>query len=126
MKRAWIQAGWAVPVGIALAMGMTAAAQAGDGPWSDLVPDWINPFHLDDPAVTQAPPRMTEIGRWIDHVGEKIRDDGIVAVKQPDIFSQGRLTKYRKDFEQYMSTELDQFHFVLSARIARLDSATTT
>jgi len=69
---------------------------------------------------------MTEIGRWIDHVGERIRDDGIVAVKQPDIFSQARLTKYRKDFEGEMSKELSTFNLVLSARIARMDAATTT
>jgi hypothetical protein len=83
-------------------------------------------FNSDDSAMSPGPLRITEIGRWIDKVGEKIRNDGIVAVKQPDIFSQARLTKYRKDFETEMSKELDQFHFVLSARIARMDAATTT
>ncbi|HKM55810.1 MAG TPA: hypothetical protein VJY33_20565 [Isosphaeraceae bacterium] len=118
---------WTLPIGIALAMSLTAAtASAGDGPGSNLLPEWINPFHFGDPATASRPLRMSEIGNWIDHVGEKIRDDGIVAVKQPDIFSQARLTKYRKDFEEQMSAELTKFQFVLSARIARLDAATTT
>jgi hypothetical protein len=79
-----------------------------------------------DPGANADPLRVSQIGNWVDCVAEQIRDDGIVAVKQPDIFSQARLTRYRKDFEQEMSKDLGSFKTVLAARINRLDSATTT
>ena len=74
----------------------------------------------------EAGPTVTDIGRRVDHVGESLRNDGIVVIKQPDVYSQARLTKYRQDFENEMLLELGTFKMILSARIGRLDSATTT
>src|SRR5262249_43076380 len=94
---------WWVSVGIALALGTTVTpTRAGDGPWSDVVHEWVDALYPDAPEGTPGALRMTEIAKWIDHVGEKIRNDGIVATKQPDIFSQSRLSRYRKDFEDQM------------------------
>ena len=47
-------------------------------------------------------------------------------MKQPDVFSQARMTRFRNDFENQMSSDLANFHLVLAARINRLDAATTT
>ena len=52
--------------------------------------------------------------------------DGLVVVKQPDVFSQARLTRFRNDVDQQISSDLVNFHLVLAARINRLDAATTT
>ena len=50
----------------------------------------------------------------------------MIVLKQPDVFSQARMTRFRTDFENQMSADLANFHLVLAARINRLDSATTT
>ena len=116
---------WAIAVAVALSIS-TATASAGDGPVSCLLPSWLNPFQTDYPSVPSQPLPMREIANWVDCVGERIRDDGIVTIKQPDVYSQARMTKYRKDFETEMHRDLDQFKVVLAARINRLDAATTT
>ena len=82
-----------------------------------------NPFR---PFDSSQPVTVAELCKWIDCVGEELRDDGLVVMKQPDVFSQARLTRYRTDFETQMSNELSTFHLVLAARINRLDAATTT
>jgi len=59
-------------------------------------------------------------------LSEKLRDDGLIVLKQPDVFSQARLTHFRTDFETQMHNDLVNFQLVLAARINRLDAATTT
>ena len=83
----------------------------------------LNPFHPFDPSQ---PVAVWELCKRLDCVAEELRDDGLVVVKQPDVFSQARLTRFRNDFDNQMSTDLNNFHLVLAARINRLDSATTT
>ena len=69
------------------------------------------------------PPTLTDIGRTIDHVQDGILDQGTVVIKHPDVWSQARMTKFRKEFEAQMKGQLGIFNDVLAARIARTDSA---
>ena len=85
--------------------------------------DRLNPFRLLDPS---RPVTVDELCKRLDCVAEKLRDEGLVVIKQPDVFSQSRLTRFRYDFDQQLSTDLGNFHLVLAARINRLDAATTT
>ena len=89
-------------------------------------PHWLerlNPFRAVDPS---RPVTVDELCKRLDHVAEKLRDEGLIVIKQPDVFSQARLTRFRYDFDQQLSTDLGNFHLVLAARINRLDAATTT
>ena len=54
----------------------------------------------------------------IDRIQNSILNQGTVVVKQPDIWSQARMTKFRKEFEDTMSPEVANFQAYLSARIA--------
>ena len=83
----------------------------------------LNPFNPFDPSQ---PVTVVEICKRLDCIAEQLRDDGLVVVKQPDVFSQARLTRFRNDFDVQMSSDLTNFHLVLAARINRLDAATTT
>lgn len=68
-------------------------------------------------------PTLVDVARIIDRIQENILDQGTVVVKQPDVWSQARMTKFRQEFEDTMSPELTKFQTYLSARIARSDSA---
>lgn len=83
----------------------------------------LNFFRPFDPSK---PVTVAELSHRLDHIVEEMRDDGLVIIKQPDTFSQARMTRFRTDFESQMSTDLANFHLVLAARINRLDAATTT
>jgi hypothetical protein len=85
--------------------------------------EWLNPFKPNNP---NQPVSIPELCKRLDCVAERMRDDGLVVLKQPDVFSQARMTRFRNDFENQMSTDLANFHLVLAARINRLDAATTT
>ncbi len=82
--------------------------------------DW--PFRWK--AEPDLPNTLTQIARSIDCIEYKILDDGVVVIKQPDVWGQSRMTLYRKDFEAMMKASgPNDFKEVLSARIARLDQA---
>jgi hypothetical protein len=71
---------------------------------------------------------MSQVGRMLDDIEEDIRDDGFVVIKQPDIWGQARMTKYRVDFEAGMGKGVakdgtSEFKEVLSAVIGRADRA---
>jgi hypothetical protein len=90
---------------------LIATAQGGDWP-------------LGWKAQPGTPNTLIQIARSIDDLEDKILDDGVVVVKQPDVWGQSRMTLYRKDFETMMKAKgPDDFQAVLSARIARLDAA---
>jgi hypothetical protein len=90
-------------------------AKGDDWPWiSEL-------FHPTTDPTT--PNSLLQIARELDHVEDKIRDDGVVTTKQPDVWSQNSMTKYRKDFERQMFSSMDKFGFILSARVSRTDQA---
>ena len=74
--------------------------------------------------VKNGPPwDLTQVAGMVDIVEEGILDDGTVVIKRPDVWSQARMTKYRREFEMQMADQLNKFDAVLSARIARTDQA---
>jgi hypothetical protein len=79
------------------------------------------PFHLtwSEPS----PPTLTQVARMIDCIQNNIANQGTVVIKQPDVWSQARMTKFRKEFEDQMAVELTNFQAKLSGRIARTDTA---
>ncbi|AGA26512.1 hypothetical protein [Singulisphaera acidiphila] len=81
-----------------------------------------NPFREKTP-VPPAGLSLVDFGNKLDDISDDIRDDGLVVIKQPDVYSQSRMTKYRVDFDKEMAKELDAFKFILSSRIARTDQA---
>ena len=78
---------------------------------------------LDHFRSEPAPPTLADVARRIDHIRNQILDQGTVVLKQPDIWSQARMTKFRKEFENEMAKELPLFSDYLSAQIARTDAA---
>ena len=75
-------------------------------------------------AQPGTPNTLAQIARSIDDIEDKILDDGLVVIKQPDVWGQSRMTLYRKDFEAMMRAKgPDDFKEVLAARVARLDEA---
>ena len=75
-------------------------------------------------AQPGTPNTPTQVARSIDDIEEKILDDGVVVIKQPDVWGQSRMTLYRKDFESMMKARgPDDFQTILSARVSRLDAA---
>jgi hypothetical protein len=78
------------------------------------------------PFDSSQPVTVSDLCHRLDCLAEELRDNGLIVVKQPDVFSQARMTRFRNDFENQMSSDLANFHLVLAARINRLDSATTT
>jgi hypothetical protein len=70
------------------------------------------------------PPTLEDAARRIDHLQSCLANDGSVVVKQPDVWSQARMTKFRKEYENTMALQLTKFSTILSAQIARSDTAT--
>lgn len=76
-------------------------------------------------TIHHTPPyNLSQIASLTDVVEEGVLDDGTIVLKRPDIWSQARMTKYRREFEDEMKTEVSQFKSVISARVARSDQAT--
>jgi hypothetical protein len=69
------------------------------------------------------PPTLSDVARMMDCIQDRILDEGTVVVKHPDVWSQARMTYFRKEFENTMGKELGNFKDYLSARIARSDTA---
>ncbi len=82
----------------------------------------LNPFRPRGPSP-EPPLTTAQLGSRIDVIAEGIKDDGTIVIKHPDVYSNAKNTKYRKDFEKQMSTELSNFKFIVSARTSRLDAA---
>src|SRR5262249_12757121 len=78
---------------------------------------------LDHLLGVSVQPSLGDIGRMIDRVQEKLVNQGTVVVKQPDIWSQARMTAFRREYEDTMAQELTKFQVYLNARIARSDAA---
>jgi hypothetical protein len=89
------------------------AVRAGD--W----PEWP----LRRKAAEGSPNSLEQIARSIDSIEDKILDDGTVVLKQPDVYSQSRMTLYRKNFEAQLYNAIGMFNTVLSARVFRSDQA---
>jgi hypothetical protein len=78
---------------------------------------------MDYLPIRSDPPTLTQVARMIDCIQNDILNQGTVVIKQPDIWSQARMTKFRKEFEDTMSTDLNKFQTYISAQIARSDAA---
>src|SRR5262245_6074803 len=59
----------------------------------------------------------------IDCLERHVEEYGSVVAKQPDVWGQSRLTKYRRDFEYIMSQQTSRFHETINATIRRSDQA---
>ncbi len=57
---------------------------------------------------------------WLEH---HIDTYGSIVAKQPDIWGEARLTKYRDEYERIMFQELTNFHIKINGSIAQQDSA---
>ncbi len=113
----------AVMIVLAVWAGLYRPASAQLVTGGDSVIGNLNLFH---PSDSSQPVTVSELCKRLDCIAGQLRDDGLVMVKQPDVFSQARLTRFRNDFDTQMSSDLNNFHLVLAARINRLDAATTT
>ncbi len=78
---------------------------------------------LDSLRWPSDPPTLADVARMMDRIQNDILDEGTVVVKHPDVWSQARMTMFRKEFENTMQGELLNFNDYLSARIARSDYA---
>ncbi len=63
------------------------------------------------------------LAKDVDRLEQLIEKFGSVVVKQPDVWGQARLTRYRDEYEQQMSVELTNFQFTLQGSIAGSDQA---
>jgi hypothetical protein len=99
-------------LGLALLPILTPAA---GGDW----PDWP----LRRKAAVGQPNTLEQIARSVDAIEKDVLDDGTVVIKRPDVYSQSRMTLYRKNFEAALFNAVNQFNVVLSARVFRSDQA---
>ncbi len=111
MRRSMIARRFAI-VGLGCVL-IGASARGGD--W----PEW--PFRFK--AAPGEPNSLEQVARTIDAIEEKVLDDGTVVLKQPDVYSQSRMTLYRKNFESMLYNAMGKFDVVLSARVFRSDQA---
>jgi hypothetical protein len=81
---------------------------------------WAQIFHRNAPPPL---PSLVDVAHLVDKIESDILNQGTVVIKQPDVWSQARMTKFRKEFEDTMALELNKFETRLSARIARSDAA---
>lgn len=108
---------------VAAIAGMLGARAEAQATFRQEVVDRFNAFF---PVDHSRPMTVSELCCRLDCIAEELRDDGLVLLKQPDVFSQARMTRFRTDVDNQMSSDLSNFHLVLAARINRLDSATMT
>ena len=109
-----------VALAVAAALGGRAQAQA------NLADELLDKFNALLPLNSSQPMSVGELCHRLDCLADELRKDGQVVIKQPDVFSQARMTRFRYDFETQMSADLANFYLVLAARVNRLDAATTT
>jgi hypothetical protein len=74
-------------------------------------------------AWSSQSPTLSDVACRVDQIQDRLSDQGTVVVKQPDVWSQARMTKFRKEYENTMAQLLTKFQTVLSAQIARSDQA---
>ena len=66
---------------------------------------------------------MREMARGIDELERCLELYGSVVVKQPDVWGQARLSKYRDEYEQEMAKDLPNFQFTLNGSVSGSDQA---
>lgn len=70
------------------------------------------------------PPTLADVAKMIDHIQRSLVNQGTVVIKQPDVWSQARMTQFRQEYEDTMAAQLTKFDVRLAGRIARSDAAT--
>jgi hypothetical protein len=68
-------------------------------------------------------PTMHALACDLDHLDSHIEKYGSVVIKEPDVWGQARLTKYREEFEAQMEMDLNQFQERLQGSTNRQDNA---
>ncbi|HEX5269376.1 MAG TPA: hypothetical protein VFW33_02760, partial [Gemmataceae bacterium] len=68
-------------------------------------------------------PTVRALAHDLDELEEHIERYGSVVAKQPDVWGQARLTKYREEFEKVMEPEKDKFNDTLQGSLWRSDQA---
>lgn len=69
------------------------------------------------------PPTLADVAKMIDHIQHSLTNQGTVVIKQPDVWSQARMTQFRQEYEDTMAAQLTKFDARLAGRIARSDTA---
>src|SRR5262249_15577034 len=68
-------------------------------------------------------PTMMALAQDLDHLEKHVEKYGSVVIKQPDVWGQARLTKYREEFEREMASDLKSFQVLLQGSTIRQDQA---
>jgi hypothetical protein len=68
-------------------------------------------------------PTIQMFARDLDTLERHIEQYGSVVAKQPDVWGQARLTKYRDEYEQTMAAQLGNFQFTLQGQVSGSDQA---
>lgn len=66
---------------------------------------------------------VQQLAHDIDSLEKQLNDDGTIIAKTPDIWGEARLTKHRREFEEQLAKNIDQFQLLLNASIRRSDQA---
>lgn len=69
-------------------------------------------------------PCVEDVAREIDWLEHHIETYGTIVPKQPDVWGESRLTRYRHDVEKQLKNELDKFNATLQASVRRSDQST--
>lgn len=69
------------------------------------------------------PTTVERLAEKIDKLERHIDEYGTVVSKQPDVWSDGRLSKHRIDVENQLKSEVGNFQFLLNATVSETDSA---
>jgi hypothetical protein len=78
--------------------------------------------HGPDLEVSQTP-TVEALAHDLDKVEAHIEKFGSVVTKQPDVWGQARLTKYRDEFETQMAAQLSTFNMSLQGLVSTTDQA---
>ncbi len=76
-----------------------------------------------DSAKVCGKPTIRALAQDLDELENHIEKYGSVVAKQPDVWGQARLTKYRQEFETVMAVEKDNFNDSLQGSLSRSDQA---
>ena len=53
----------------------------------------------------------------------EVDDQGTIVIKRPDVWGEGKLTRFRQEFEKQIAAEAGNFHQVISGQVASSDLA---
>src|SRR5262249_50948222 len=83
---------------------------------------WEHSGHGQNVEVCETP-TVEALAHDLDKLEANVEKYGSVVAKQPDVWGQARLTKYREEFEQQMKAQLDKFGMTLQGTLSESDQA---